>query len=148
MTFRDIKELANAIGRPPRQWTPEALWAAYEALDKSKVRGSGQRTLTDLVSLVRYALGEDDDLVPYPQKVNDRFVAWLLRQDHAGAHFSEEQLRWLTEIRDHIAASMMISADDLNYTPFVERGGIGRAYELFGDRLDPLLDELTGALAA
>jgi type I restriction enzyme R subunit len=148
LTFRDIKELANAIGRPPRQWTPEALWAAYEALDKSKVRGSGQRTLTDLVSLVRYALGEDDDLVPYPQKVNDRFVAWLLRQDHAGAHFSEEQLRWLTEIRDHIAASMMISADDLNYTPFVERGGIGRAYELFGDRLDPLLDELTGALAA
>ena len=43
---------------------------------------------------------------------------------------------------------MSISTDDLDYTPFVERGGIGKAYEVFGDRLAPLLDELTGVLAA
>jgi DNA-binding transcriptional LysR family regulator len=30
-----VKELANAIGRPPYQWTPEKLWTAYEALDRS-----------------------------------------------------------------------------------------------------------------
>ena len=72
LSFRDIRDLANAIGRPPRQWTPEGLWAAYEALDKSKVHGSGQRVATDLVSLVRFALGEEDELVPFPEKVNER----------------------------------------------------------------------------
>ncbi|MGO9195962.1 MAG: type I restriction-modification enzyme R subunit C-terminal domain-containing protein [Acidimicrobiales bacterium] len=148
VTFRDIRELANAIGRPPHQWTPEGLWTAYRALDESTVHGSGQRTLTDLVSLVRYALGEDGELIPYPQKVNDRFTAWLAQQKQAGAKFSDEQLHWLEEIRDHVAASMGITSDDLDYTPFVERGGIGKAWELFGDRLNPLLDELTEVLAA
>ena len=148
VTFRDIKDLASQIGRPPRQWTPETLWTAYEALDKSTVHGSGQRTLTDLVSLVRYALQEDKELVPYPQRVNERFDRWLLQQEQAGALLSEEQLRWLREVRDHIATSLQVSTDDLDYTPFVERGGIGKAWELFGDRLTPLLEELTEVLAA
>ena len=57
LTYADIKELANAIGRPPHRWTTEALWQAYKTLDASKVRGSGHRVSTDLVSLVRHALG-------------------------------------------------------------------------------------------
>ena len=137
LSFKDIRDLANAIGRPPHQWTPEGLWAAYEALDKSKVHGSGQRVTTDLVSLVRFALGEEDELVPFPEKVNERFAAWLLQQENAGREFTDEQRRWLEEIRDHIAASMSISTDDLDYTPFVERGGIGKAYERFRRRPRP-----------
>jgi hypothetical protein len=31
---------------------------------------------------------------------------------------------------------------------FAERGGLGKAVELFGEQLDPLLDELTEVLAA
>jgi type I restriction enzyme R subunit len=148
LSFKDIRDLANAIGRPPRQWTPDSLWAAYEALDKSKVHGSGQRVATDLVSLVRFALGEEDELVPFPEKVNERFAAWLLRQESAGREFTDEQRRWLEEIKDHIAASMSISTDDLDYTPFVERGGIGKAYEVFGDDINSLIADLNEALAA
>ncbi|MFZ2056796.1 MAG: DEAD/DEAH box helicase family protein [Acidimicrobiales bacterium] len=114
LSFRDIRDLANAIGRPPHQWTPEGLWAAYEALDKSKVHGSRQRVATDLVSLVRFALGEEDELVPFPDKVNERFAAWLLKQENTGAEFTDEQQRWLEEIRDHVAASMVITPDDFD----------------------------------
>jgi type I restriction enzyme R subunit len=39
LTFSEIKELAKAIERPPRQWTPDALWHAYKMLDESKVHG-------------------------------------------------------------------------------------------------------------
>ena len=148
LTFTEIKELADAIGRPPYQWTPEKLWEAYEALDRSKVRGSGGRVLTDLVSLVRFALQQDDELVPYPELVRERFQAWLLQQENAGATFTAEQLAWLERIRDHVAASLGITADDFDYTPFVEQGGLGKAYELFGEELSPLLDELNEALAA
>src|SRR5207245_2800447 len=55
ITYKQVKELASAIHRPHPAWTPEILWRAYEQLDRSKVRGSGQRVLTDLVSLVSYA---------------------------------------------------------------------------------------------
>ncbi len=148
LTFTEIKELAHAIGRPPYQWTPEKLWQAYEALERSKVRGSGGRVLTDLVSLVRFALEQEDELVPYPDLVAERFRAWLLQQENAGRTFTPAQLAWLERIRDHVAASLAISPDDFDYTPFVEQGGIGKAYELFGDELTPLLDELNEALVA
>lgn len=147
-TFKEIKELANAIGRSPYQWTPEGLWQAYETLDRSKVRGSGGRVLTDIVSLVRFALEQENELVPYPQRVAERFQAWLQQQQNAGREFSPEQLVWLDRIRDHVAGSLVIKTDDFDYTPFVEHGGVGKAHEVFGDGLAPLLDELNEALAA
>ena len=91
LTFAEIKELAKAIERPPRQWTPEKLWRAYELLDQSKVRGSGGRMLTDIVSLVRYTLDQDDELVPFRDQVEARFAAWLLTQEQPGVVFTDEQ---------------------------------------------------------
>ena len=55
---------------------------------------------------------------------------------------------WLDMIRDHIAASLAISTDDFDYVPFAEHGGLGRAAQLFGDDLTPLLDELNRELVA
>jgi type I restriction enzyme R subunit len=147
LTFSQVKELANAIGRPPYQWTPENLWAAYQALDDSRVRGSGQRVLTDIVSLVRFALHIDSELVPYPELVEERYEAWLLQQENAGRRFTSGQLAWLERIRDHIAASLGISVDDFAYTPFIEAGGLGKATQVFGGELSPLLDELSDALS-
>ena len=148
LTFREIKELASAIERPPHRWTPERLWAAYEALDRSKVRGSGGRVLTDLVSLVRFALHQEGELVPYPERVQERYEAWLQQQRNAGREFTAEQLAWLERIRDHVSASLGIAPDDFAYTPFVEHGGLGRAAQVFGPELRPLLDELNEALVA
>jgi len=147
LTYREVKELANAIGRPPRAWTPDTLWRAYEALDSSSVYGSGHRILTDLVQLVRFALEQEDELVPFPEVVRERYDAWLLQQ-HAGRTFGAEQLVWLERIRDTIAASLGITRDDLSGPGFAERGGLGKAHELFGDQLDSLLDELTRELVA
>ena len=40
-TYEEIKQLAEAIKKPPYNLTPEVLWKAYEQLEKSKVRGAG-----------------------------------------------------------------------------------------------------------
>jgi type I restriction enzyme R subunit len=80
--------------------------------------------------------------------VRERYEAWLLQQRNAGREFGAEQLAWLDRIRDTIAASLGITRDDLLGPGFAERGGLGRAYELFGEELDPLLEELTRELAA
>ena len=148
LTFNEVKELAKAIERPPRQWTPEKLWRAYELLDKSKVRGSGGGMLTDIVSLVRYTLHQDSELVPFRDQVETRFTAWLAGQVQAGVTFTSDQLQWLTWMKENIASELGIRPESFEYTPFVEHGGIGRAVQVFGDRLEPLMDELTEALAA
>ena len=148
LTYADIKELVNAIGRPPHRWTPAILWQAYETLDKSKVRASGHRVATDLVSLVRYTLGNADELVAYPDLVNERFDLWLNQQRTAGTDFTADQLTYLDLIKDRIASSLSIAPTDLQSPPFSDRGGLGKARQLFGDDLSSLLDDLTEALAA
>ena len=148
LTYADIKELAQAIKRPPHRWTPEALWKAYETLDASKVRGSGHRVSTDLVSLVRHALGHTNELVAYPNLVDERFRAWLHQQQALGRHFTDEQTAYLRLVKERIASSLTIAPADLQHPPFSTHGGLGRARQLFSNDLDPLLEELTQVLAA
>jgi len=146
LRFENIKELADTIKKPPHLWTENNLWMAYAALEKSKVRGaSGPHILTDLVSLVRYALDQENELVPFPEKVDTNFNAWLAQQ---GEKFTEEQLNWLEMIRDHIAGNLSIETDDFEYAPFSQEGGIGRVYQLFGDDLNVILDDLNKRLVA
>ena len=148
LTFKNIKDLAHAIAKPPYNLTPERVWQAYEALEKSRVRGAGGRVLTDLVSLVRFELHQDGELVPFPALVDQRFEDWLRHQETAGRAFTLEQRQWLEAIRDHVATSLGVTREDFELSPFVERGGLGKAVNLFGRNLDPLLEEMTEALAA
>jgi type I restriction enzyme R subunit len=65
-----------------------------------------------------------------------------------GTTFTPEQLAWLNLIRDHIATSLSIDPEDLELSPFNQRGGLGKAHQLFGEQLPDLLDELNEVLAA
>jgi type I restriction enzyme, R subunit len=149
LKFEDIKNLANAIEKPPYLWNESQLWQAYAALEKSKVRGaSGKRILTDLVSLVRFATHQDNELVPFPEKVNANFNVWLEEQESGGKKFSNEQRHWLEMIRDHVAANLLVEPDDFEYAPFAQEGGLGKVHQLFGVDLNRIIEELNGALAA
>jgi type I restriction enzyme R subunit len=149
LSFKDIKALAEAIKAPPRAWTPEKLWRAYETLRKDKVRGaSGKRLLTDIVSLVRFATHKDDELMPFGEQVRARFASWIAQQENRGRAFTAEQHRWLEMMRDHIATSLEMTVEDLDYAPFAEAGGRGKAAQVFGRALREVLDELNGVLAA
>ena len=149
LKFEDVKDLAARIQAPPHLWTESQLWQAYAALEKDKVKGaSGRRILTDLVSLVRFAMHQDNELVPFPERVNANFKAWLAQQDASGKRFTEEQRRWLVMIRDHIAANLGIETDDFELPPFSREGGLGKVYQLFGPELPKMLDALNKELAA
>jgi type I restriction enzyme R subunit len=104
--------------------------------------------LTDLVSLVRYTLQQDDELVPFRDQAEERFIHWLDAQRVAGVQFTPEQLQWLEWMKENVISSLEITPDSFEYTPFAEHGGLGKAYQVFGERLRPLMDELTEALAA
>ncbi len=149
LRFEDIKALAEAIKAPPRQWTPERLWRAYETLQADKVRGANaQRLLTDIVSLIRYALHQEEELVPYGEQVKARFENWMAQQKTRGRSFTDDQKLWLAMIRDHIATSLAIDLDAFDLTPFVEKGGLGKAAQVFGGEIRDIIQELNEALVA
>jgi len=148
LTYAEIEQLAEAIRKPPLGLSGERLWRAYETLEQSKVKGSGGKRLADIVSLVRHALAQEDTLTPYAELVEGRYAAWLRTQTDSGRAFTPEQMTWLTLIKDHVAESLSIGVEDFGYTPFNERGGLGKVAQVFGDAFNRLLDELNEALAA
>lgn len=147
LTYDAIKQLAEAIKKPPYNLTPELMWMAYEQLEKSKVRGAGpQKLLTNIVSLVRFAIGTVDVLQPFSETVNHRFADWLAQQEKQGKRFTSEQSEWLDMIKDHIATSLTIGIEDFENVPFNQKGGAIKANRLFEQELNKILEELNMVL--
>ncbi len=85
LRFEDIKELAEKIDKPPQSMKVDALWNAYAALEKSKVKKvTAPHILTDLVSLVRFAIHRENELIPFPEKVKAKFRIWVAQQEADG----------------------------------------------------------------
>ena len=113
------------------------------------MRGRSQAgRFADLVALARLALEQQPVLAPFADSVSERFHEWLMDKAKAGAVFTPEQLAWLNLMRDHIATSITIEPDDFDYAPFSQKGGLGKAHQLFGEALPALLEELNTTLAA
>jgi type I restriction enzyme R subunit len=148
LRYSQVKELAAAIQKPPHQLHPERLWQAFEAVEPDKVKGHGGKQLVDVIALVKHALDPDTPLAPVTLTVEERYQQWLADQEKAGAMFTTEQRCWLDAIKDHIANSLSIEQDDFESVPFSQIGGLGRAYELFGDRLSEIIEDLNARLAA
>ncbi|HNR43744.1 MAG TPA: type I restriction-modification enzyme R subunit C-terminal domain-containing protein [Methanofastidiosum sp.] len=149
LTYDAIKELAEAIEKPPYYLTTDKLWAAYEKLEKSKVRGAGpHKLLTDIVSLLKFELGEIQVLEPFSYTVDKRFEEWISSKKKQGVTFTSEQLEWLKMIKDHIATSMSINKDDLEQTPFHNKGGLVKANKIFNGKIDKVMEELQEALVS
>jgi type I restriction enzyme R subunit len=152
-----LKDLEFKLRENHATWTEDRLWDAFAVTTPGKVRGRTQAgRFADLVSLVRFALEQQPVLAPFADTVNERFDAWLKARSGSGPHpsslnlppFTAEQLSWLHLIRDHIATSLSIEPDDFDYAPFSQKGGLGKAHQLFGDALPALLEELSSTLAA
>ena len=146
LTYQQVQQLAQAIEKPPYRLTTAELWRAYEQLDQLKVKGAGpDKLLTDIISLVRFAIDDTATLEPYKETVDRRFQEWLNNQEGS---FSKEQMAWLEMIKDHIATSLRIEIDDFGNIPFQAKGGAIKVYQLFGDSLDTILETLNEGLAA
>jgi len=148
VTFREIRELADRISAPPRAWTIDLIWNAYQAIEVDKVKKADKHTATDLITLIRYTLELDRELVPYAITVEDRYTNWLAQQAQNGVTFTDTQRWWLDRIKDTIAQSAHITVDDLALAPFTERGGIDGAGRDLGANAQALIDDLNRTLAA
>ncbi len=148
VTYTQIKSLLELMKLERPKLAPLRIWQAYAHLDS--YRGDNPLTeLTALVALIRRVCGIDSSITPFNATVRKNFQKWVL-QYHAGSSikFNEEQMSWLHSIRDHIASSFHFERDDLEMAPFDSQGGLGRMHQLFGDKMDWVMQEMNKELVA
>ncbi|MCB1234048.1 MAG: DEAD/DEAH box helicase family protein [Verrucomicrobiae bacterium] len=145
-TYQMVREILDHLKRHRPNLAPLRVYEAYAELDKVP-KDQPKKELIALVSLLRRVTGMDQTLDPYDAKVRRNFRDWVFQKQVGPVKFNQAQMDWLYLVRDHIAASVSISIDDLDYAPFDAQGGRGRMYQLFGEEMGSLLDEMNGALA-
>lgn len=128
--------------------TVERLWDCYAIKQPDKVKKGTLAQITDLISLIRFQLGYADALSPFADRVNYNFKQWTFRRNTGAVHFTAEQMEWLRLIKEHIITSLSILPEDLEYTPFDSKGGLGGFYQVFGEKYQEILDEMNEELVA
>jgi len=146
LTYKMIQEVLEKLKLDKPLLAPMQVWRAYEQLDK--VTGKPLSELIALVSLIIKVSGIDEVLTSYDKSVDKNFQEWVFKKQAGATKFNEEQMQWLRMLKDHIATSIHIDADDLDYTPFDAEGGKGKMFQLFGDKMNDIIYELNEALAA
>ena len=149
-TYDAIEELSEALRAPPRKLMVAHVWQAYARLDATKVRGAPVKDhLTEIVSLVRFELGQVEFLEPFGKGVGQRFNLWMGREKKAGREYTKEQQEWLRVIAGVIAANAEVRTEDFQKIPDLsDKGGIIRARRVFGNGLNKTLKDLQQALVA
>ncbi len=151
LTFAMIEDLHERLSQPPLMLTTERLWSAYARVQAAQAKGANsKRQLTDLVSLLRFALGldgPDAELKPFADEVDKRFQAWIFRHNAQRATaFTPEQTDWLRLMKEHIANSCSIGRDDFDYAELADKGGLQKVWSVFGNELDGLMGEMNEEL--
>ena len=149
LTLRMIKDLHEAMYDAPYRIDVDRVWHSYEVLDKPGVtRRDAVGKLMDIISLIRYELGQEKILRPFETSVAEKFRSWVFSKNAGNEHFTDEQMDWLRMLRDHIATSASVTTDDLELSPFGEKGGLGRFYQLFGKEYLSIIEEMNLTLVA
>ncbi|WP_240761663.1 type I restriction-modification enzyme R subunit C-terminal domain-containing protein [Nitrosococcus wardiae] len=148
VTYAMIQALAERLKQDRPKLAPLRIWQAYAHLDDYK-GDNPLSELTALVALIRRVCELDPTLSTYAATVRRNFQHWIMHHHSgAGEKFNEAQMAWLRMIRDHVISSFHFERDDLERAPFDGQGGMGRMYQLFGERMDEVIEELNRELVA
>ncbi len=147
-----IEAIEVLLSRPAK-WNTGTLEELREKLRKSDFtekdlqRGHElvyKKPLADIISMVKHASNYDIPILTAQERV-EKAVAMLIER-HS---FSEEQLNWLSYIKEHLIENLAISQEDFEIMPvFERRGGLNRARQIFGNDFEPIIHAINEALAA
>jgi len=147
ITSKMIKELLENLKANKPTLAPTYIWDAYRQIEEVNP-DSPKSELIALVSLLRRLNSIDDQLTGYDVTIDKNFKDWLFKKQAGQTKFNQEQMDWLRMIKKHITDSFHIEVDDLDYTPFDAEGGRGKMWQLFGENMNEIIDELNEVLAA
>ncbi len=147
LTSKMVKELLAHIKANKPRLAPSIVWEAYRQLGETNPQ-SPKSEIIALVSILRRLTGLDSKLTGYDLTIDKNFQKWVFAKQAGSLKYTTEQMEWLRMIKEHIASSLHVEIDDLDYTPFDAQGGRGKMWQLFGEEMGIIIDELNEALAA
>lgn len=147
LTSKMVKELLSHIKANKPRLAPSIVWEAYRQLEETNPQNPKSEIIA-LVSILRRLTGLDSKLTGYDLTIDKNFQKWVFAKQAGSLKYTAEQMEWLRMIKEHIATSLHVEIDDLDYTPFDAQGGRGKMWQLFGEEMETIIDELNEALAA
>ena len=149
LTYDGIKELSDALVNNAPSLSIPVLWGAFMQVSPNKVQRAKtpEKMLTNVIQLMRFALGQDTELKSFDTVAAQRYNLWLGRQKKRGIVFTPEQLDWLNEIKNFIVYNSSMTEKDIQET-LSDKGGILKAHRVFDSRLSipALLTDLNNTL--
>lgn len=131
-----LRELRAALTQAPEHFTEANLQKAFKA--------THHKALVDIISMVKRAAIEASPLFTAEERVNAAVAVVT-----AGRNLTEDQVKWMEYIRQHLVQNLSIEADDFDAIPVLaDRGGWSKADRTFDGGLAVLLDELNKELVA
>ncbi|MBB5155672.1 type I restriction enzyme R subunit [Saccharopolyspora phatthalungensis] len=147
--FAKVRDLAKKLAKPPFNWTPERLLDAYDKLGEAVRRNGDTPGAAEFIAILRHELGLDEQVRPYRSIVEERFAAWLARQEQQNVTFDDNQRWWLEQVAHSITKNVTFHVEDLGQIPFSEHGGSHGFVRAFGaERAKAILDDLNQELSA
>jgi type I restriction enzyme R subunit len=153
-----VKENENSIAafgillNKPENWQPEVLSEIKDKLRENDFSEAVlqmaharvyQKTLTDIISMLKHAANKQSQLLT----ANER-VERAMHKVTNGKEFNVEQKKWLSLIQQHLLESLTIDENDFEFMPIFGRvGGKGKAKKVFGAQFQPLIREINTAIA-
>jgi type I restriction enzyme R subunit len=125
---KELAELRKKLASTPERFTEQNLRRAYH------------NELADIISIIRHA-ARGDPLLSTEERVNR-----AMTNVRVGRQFSPEQEKWLQYIHDHLLSELVVEEPDFRLIPFSRHGGWGKANEVFGGKLAPLLETIDLAM--
>lgn len=145
-SYKMIKDLCEKIKLEKPLLAPLQVWRAYELLEKTN--GSTKNELIALVSLIRRVSGMDKTLTAFDKTVDKNFQDWVFKKQAGTLKFTDEQMQWLRMMKDYVTNSFHLDKDDFDLDPFNKNGGLGKFYQVFGEKYEEIIEELNEVLAA
>lgn len=147
-----IEAIEVLLSRPAK-WNTDVLEDLREKLRKSDFsekdlqRGHElvyKKPLADIISMVKHASDYSVPILTAQERVETAVLKLI--EKHS---FSEEQLNWLSYIKEHLIENLAISQEDFEIMPvFERRGGLSKARQIFGDDFETIIHAINKALAA
>jgi type I restriction enzyme R subunit len=147
-----IEAIEVLLSRPAK-WNTDALEELREKLRKSDFsekdlqRGHElvyKKPLADIISMVKHASNYDMPILTAQERVEKAVIKLI--EKHS---FNDEQLNWLSYIKEHLIENLAISQEDFEIMPvFDRRGGLNKARQIFGADFEPIIQAINEALAA
>ena len=88
----------------------------------------------------------EDELIPYRERVQQRYVQWLADQQKHGIIFTPDQRWWLDRIAEQIGLNLTVQPDDLDYGDFFGKGGRIGAMRALGKDWIQLIEQMNEEL--